>query len=375
MEIIELFQKLLRFKSLTPDDDGAFDFIEKYLGSQWTCIKVDIGDTKNRFFYKKFGKAIKGSQNFEHYCFAGHIDVVPLGEGWSVDAFEAKIQNDIIVARGSQDMKSGLAAFLHACKNTKPKDDFDGVLSILLTSDEEGEGTNGTIKVLEHLKEINFLPNYCLVAEPTCEEVFGDSIKIGRRGSINGVLTIKGKQGHAAYPRKCINPVHLFAPILAKIAGHDLDKADEHFEASKIVITDIRAGLEVTNVTPSTCKVMFNVRNCPKTTKEVLDDFLRECLKGLDYDLELRQGSYPFLTNTNSKVIKILEKAIKDILWLETKHSTAGGTSDARHCSAFGIDSIEFGVRNDTIHAVDERVYVKDVEDLNEVFIEFIKNI
>ena len=288
MTIIELFQKLLRFKSITPDDDGAFDFIEEYLGDTWTCIKFDMEGVKNRFYYKKF------NENSQHLCFAGHIDVVPVGSNWEIDPFAAEIVDGVITARGTQDMKSGVAAYLYACKHAK---DFDGTLSILMTSDEEGEGTYGTIKLLEHLKEINFIPNYAVVAEPTCEEVFGDAIKVGRRGSINGYITIKGKQGHAAYPEKCINPVHNFATILPKIAGHNLDNGDEYFAPSKMVITDIRGGMEVTNVTPNELKLMFNVRNSTNTTRESVEEFINKNLEGLKYDFRTTQGSFPFVTN------------------------------------------------------------------------------
>jgi succinyl-diaminopimelate desuccinylase len=363
MTIIELFQKLLQFKSITPTDDGAFDFIEAYLGKEWNCINIDRADTKNRVYYKKF------NDNAQHLCFAGHIDVVPTGQGWSVDPFEAKVVDGIITARGSQDMKSGVAAFLYACKHAKQ---FDGTLSILLTSDEEGEGTNGTIKALEHLKEINFIPNYGIVAEPTCEEVFGDAIKVGRRGSINGYITIKGKQGHAAYPEKCINPVHNFASILPKIAGINLDNGDEYFAPSKLVITDIRGGMEVTNVTPNELKIMFNVRNSTNTTKESVEDFIHTQLKGLEYDFRTTQGSFPFVTNKTSKVVRAMENSIKEVLHIDTKHSTHGGTSDARYFGAFGIEAIEFGVINDTIHSINERTSVKEVEGLTKVFEDLI---
>ncbi len=359
MTIIELFQKLLRFKSITPDDDGAFAFIDEYLGNEWNCIKLDIEDTKNRFYYKKF------NDNTQHLCFAGHIDVVPTGEGWSVEPFIADVVDGVITARGTQDMKSGVAAFLYACKHTK---NFDGTLSILLTSDEEGEGTYGTIKVLEHLKDINMIPNYAIVAEPTCEEIFGDAIKVGRRGSINGYITIKGKQGHAAYPEKCINPVHNFAQILPLISGVNLDNGDEYFAQSKLVITDIRGGMEVTNVTPNDLKLMFNVRNSTNTTKEDVENFINEKLKGFEYEFRTTQGSFPFVTNKTSKVVIAMEKAIKEITGVTTKHSTAGGTSDARYFGAFGIEAIEFGVINDTIHSVNERTTVKEVEDLTLVF-------
>ncbi|WP_404317105.1 succinyl-diaminopimelate desuccinylase [Malaciobacter canalis] len=365
MTVIELFQKLLRFKSITPDDDKAFDFIEEYLGNEWSCINIDKEDTKNRFYYKKF------NNNPQHLCFAGHIDVVPTGEGWDVDPFAADIIDGVITARGTQDMKSGVAAYLYACKHAK---NFDGTLSILMTSDEEGEGTYGTIKALEHLKEIDFIPQYAVVAEPTCEEVFGDAIKVGRRGSINGYITIKGKQGHAAYPEKCINPVHNFAEILPKIAGHNLDNGDEYFAPSKMVITDIRGGMQVTNVTPPNLKLMFNVRNSTNTKREDVEKFIHEKLKGLDYEFKTTQGSFPFVTNKESKVVRAMETSISKVLGVTTKHSTAGGTSDARYFGAFGIEAIEFGVINDTIHSVGERTTVKEVEGLTAVYENLIKN-
>lgn len=364
MTIIELFQTLLRFKSITPNDDGAFDFIDSYLGNEWECINIDAEDTKNRFYYKKF------NDTPQHLCFAGHIDVVPTGEGWEVDPFEANVVDGVITARGSQDMKSGVAAFLYACKHAKH---FDGTLSILLTSDEEGEGTYGTIKALEYLKTIDMIPQYGIVAEPTCEEVFGDAIKVGRRGSINGYITIKGKQGHAAYVEKCINPVHNFAEILPKIAGINLDNGDEYFAPSKLVITDIRAGMQVTNVTPNDLKLMFNVRNSTNTKKEDVENFIHEQLKGLEYDFRTTQGSFPFVTNKESKVVKAMENSIQNVLNIKTKHSTHGGTSDARYFGAFGIEAIEFGVINDTIHSVGERTTVKEVEGLMAVFQDIIE--
>ncbi|WP_428024882.1 succinyl-diaminopimelate desuccinylase [Arcobacter sp.] len=365
MTIIELFQKLLRFKSLTPDDDGAFDFIEEYLGAEWSCIKLDMEGTKNRFYYKKF------NDKAQHLCFAGHIDVVPVGQGWEIDPFAAEVIDGVISARGAQDMKSGDAAFLYACKHAL---DFDGTLSILMTSDEEGEGTYGTIKMLEHLKSIDFIPDYAVVAEPTCEEVFGDAIKVGRRGSINGYITIKGKQGHAAYPEKCINPVHNFASILPKLAGHNLDDGDEYFAPSKLVITDIRGGMEVTNVTPNELKLMFNVRNSTNTTRESVEEFIHKNLEGLEYDFRTTQGSFPFVTNKESKVVRAMENSIKKVLQVTAKHSTHGGTSDARYFGAFGIEAIEFGVINDTIHSIGERTTVKEVEGLTAVFEDLIKN-
>ena len=365
MTVIELFQKLLRYKSVTPDDAGAFDFIQEYLGDQWECIKVDVEDTKNRFFYKKF------NENKQHLCFAGHIDVVPPGEGWDVDPFAADIIDGVITARGTQDMKSGDAAFLYTCKHAT---NFDGTLSILMTSDEEGEGTFGTIKMLEHLREMDFIPDFAVVAEPTCEDVFGDAIKVGRRGSINGYLNIQGKQGHAAYPEKTINPIHQVSQILPKIAGYNLDDGDDYFSPSKLIITDIRGGMQVTNVTPDKLDIMFNVRNSTKTNQEDIKKYIHNHFKHLQYSLRLTQGSYPFVTHEDSKVVSAMENSIQKVLNVKTKHSTAGGTSDARYFGSFGIDAIEFGVINDTIHSVGERTTVKEVEGLTHVYEDLIRN-
>lgn len=365
MNIIPLFQKLLQFKSITPNDAGIYDFIEDYLGDTWECIKYDVEEVTNRFYYKKF------NESDEHLCFAGHVDVVPTGEGWSVDPFVADVIDGVITARGAQDMKSGVASFLYACKNAK---DFNGTLSILLTSDEEGEGIHGTVKVLEYLQEKNFLPTSAIVAEPTCEDVFGDAIKVGRRGSINGYFELKGKQGHAAYPEKAINPIHKIASILPSIAGFNLDNGDEFFSPSKFVVTDIRSGMEVTNVTPNKLNMMFNVRNSTKTNQETIKSFIATKFSGLEYTLKLTQGSYPFVTDSSTKVVKKMQQSIQNICNTNTKLSTAGGTSDARYFGQFKIDTVEFGVINDTIHAIDERVNIKEVEKLADVFEDIISN-
>jgi len=368
MQIIPLFQKLLRYKSITPKDMGIYDFIEEYLGDQWSVIKLDYEDVTNRFYYKKFNTEDNCD---EHLCFAGHIDVVPTGDGWSVDPFDADVIDGVITARGAQDMKSGVASFLYACKNAKH---FNGTLSILLTSDEEGDAINGTVKVLEYLKEKNFLPTSAIVAEPTCENIFGDAIKVGRRGSINGYLELQGKQGHAAYPEKAINPIHKISNILPKITGYNLDNGDDFFAPSQMVITDIRSGMEVTNVTPNKLNMMFNVRNSTKTSQETIIKYIADNFKDLKYELKLTQGSYPFVTSANTNVVKNMQKSIKTICNIDTKLSTAGGTSDARFFGQFKIDTVEFGVINDTIHAVDERTTVKEVEDLTEVFGYIIKD-
>lgn len=363
MDVIELFKKLLESKSETPEDGGIFDFLEDYL-ADFTTVRIDRGGVKNLFAYRRFGEG-------KHLCFAGHVDVVPAGEGWYSDPFIAKELDGYIYARGAQDMKSGVAAFSQALKEAS---DFEGTLSILLTSDEEGPAKFGTVEVLAYLKEHNLLPDAVVVAEPTCEERFGDAIKVGRRGSINGVIEVIGKQGHAAYPEKAINPIHQIAPELSKIAGAFLDEGDEFFAPSQIVITDIRAGIETTNVSPGKLKMMFNVRNSTRTDKERIKEFIALHLEHLEYTLTLDQSANPFVTDADTSIVRALQKAINSVCGRMAKHSTAGGTSDARFIAAYGIDVIEFGVINDTIHAPNERTSIDEVQNLYAVFTKLIDN-
>ncbi|BCD60553.1 MULTISPECIES: succinyl-diaminopimelate desuccinylase [unclassified Nitratiruptor] len=363
MEVIELFKKLLSFPSITPDDAGSLEFIREYL-SDFHALWFNKHGVKNLFLYKKFGEG-------EHLCFAGHVDVVPPGDGWESDPFEPLEKDGFIYARGAQDMKSGVAAFVQAVKEATA---FHGTLSLLLTSDEEGEAKWGTKYALEELDRMQMIPEYTIVAEPTCEERFGDAIKIGRRGSINGVIEKIGKQGHAAYPEKAVNPIHKVAQVLPKMAGVDLDSGDEYFAPSKFVITDIRAGMEVTNVTPGRLKMMFNVRNNTKITMQDVERFVHRYFDGMNYTLKLSQSAKPFLTDPHSKVVQVIDQAIKKVTGLTPKHSTAGGTSDARFFAEYGVKTIEFGVKNDTIHAPNERTSKEEVEKLYLVFKEVIRS-
>lgn len=362
MQIIDLFKKLINAKSETPDDGGLLDFVAEYLEG-YTAVRIDKNDVKNLFIYKKFGEG-------KHLCFAGHVDVVPAGNGWESDPYEAVERDGYIYGRGAQDMKSGVAAFLQAVKETQS---FDGTLSLLLTSDEEGPGKYGTLEVLKYLKLHDLMPHSCVVAEPTCEQIFGDAIKVGRRGSINGLLKVQGKQGHAAYPEKAINPIHQIAKVLDKVAGVDLDAGDEFFAPSKLVITDIRAGIQVTNVTPNSLEMMFNVRNSTKTTTIEIESFIKEHFEEMDYTLTLDQTAFPFVTNSDTKIVKDIDQAIIEITGVKTQYSTAGGTSDARFIAPYGVDVIEFGVKNDTIHSINERTTAREVEDLYKIFKRFIE--
>jgi len=357
MEVIDLLIRLLSAPSITPDDAGLMAFIEEYL-PEYEAIHLNEGGVKNLFLSRKFGEG-------EHLCFAGHVDVVPPGEGWHSDPFVPLLREGEIVARGAQDMKSGVAAFVEAMRRAER---FSGTLSLLLTSDEEGEARYGTRIMLEELKRRGMLPDYAIVAEPTCEERFGDAIKIGRRGSINGVIEKRGRQGHAAYPEKALNPIHKVAQVLPQMAGVNLDEGDEYFAPSQFVITDIRAGMEVTNVTPGKLKMMFNVRNNTHTDLEDVEAFVHRYFSGMDYDLVLNQSARPFVTDPDTRVVRVLDEAIQEVCGSAPKHSTAGGTSDARFFAEYGVKVVEFGVRNDTIHAPDERVGIDEVEGLYRVF-------
>lgn len=357
LDVVELFKKMIESKSQTPEDGGLLDFIADYLDG-FTALRIDKEGVKNLFAYRCFGEG-------KHLCFAGHVDVVPAGEGWHSDPFVATIKDGYIYGRGAQDMKSGVSAFTQALKDVSH---FNGTLSVLLTSDEEGPAKFGTVEVLKYLQEQDLLPDAVVVAEPTCETTFGDAIKVGRRGSINGILEVFGKQGHAAYPEKAINPIHQIASVLPNIAGAFLDEGDEYFAPSQLVITDIRSGIETTNVSPGKLKMMFNIRNSTATTKESIEAFIAQQCGGLKYELTLDQSALPFVTDGKTRIVQILSDTIREICSIFPKHSTAGGTSDARFIAQYGIDVIEFGVINDTIHAPNERTSITEVETLYKVF-------
>ena len=363
MPVIELFKNLLNAESLTPSDGGLYELFTKIL-PDFEVMRADRNGVKNIFFYKKFSEG-------PHLCFAGHVDVVPAGSGWDTNPYEAVEKDGFIYGRGAQDMKSGVAAFVQAVADAK---EFKGTLSLLLTSDEEGPAVDGTVAMLEALREKDFLPDYAVVAEPTCEEIMGDAIKIGRRGSINATLTILGKQGHAAYPAKVTNPVNLLAPKLPLIAGHLLDNGDDYFEPSQLVVTDMRGGMEVTNVTADQIKIMFNVRNNTSTSLESIEAYIGDVFHDVPHTLSINQSSRSFMTDSDSAVVHNITNAIEKVCGIVPKHSTAGGTSDARYIAEFGIDVVEFGVKNDTIHKVNERTTKKEVELLYESFSHLIEN-
>ncbi|WP_297570306.1 succinyl-diaminopimelate desuccinylase [uncultured Helicobacter sp.] len=386
---IEVLKQLIAYPTITPQECGIYAYIKEIL-SDFEILEFEKEGVKNLFLYKDLGAKNAESQNKKsqktHLCFAGHIDVVPPGEGWASEPFSPTIKEGFLYGRGAQDMKAGVAAFVCAIREfvdclesqslqtAQDSSDstlqrFNGILSVLLTSDEEGAAIFGTKYTLECLKERDFLPHFAIVAEPTSVEKFGDMIKVGRRGSINGILRVFGKQGHVAYPKKCVNPVELIAPYLSQIAGYELDKGSAEFEPSKLVITDIRGGLEVVNVTPNDLKIMFNVRNSTQTSLEDLRQYLENLLSKIPHSLELNQSSKPFLTNKQSRIVQRIAKVLESKNGFAPKFSTSGGTSDARYFAEYGVSVVECGVCNDSIHSINERVRLSEVESLQNAFL------
>ncbi|CAM3288499.1 succinyl-diaminopimelate desuccinylase [Helicobacter labetoulli] len=374
---VSLLKELIRLPSVTPKECGIYTIIKARLEQiqspllEKIVIEQENEGVKNLFylFYPK-GSDVS---TLPHFCFAGHIDVVPTGENWQYEPFSAKEVDGYIYGRGTQDMKGGVSAFVSAiCQSLESQSLVDCMLSILLTSDEEGERTYGTKIMLEELQKRDLLPHCCIVAEPTSTHHTGDMLKIGRRGSINGTLIIEGKQGHAAYPQKCLNPIELLGSRLGLLAGVNLDNGNSYFEPSKLVITDIRGGMEVVNVTPQNLKIMFNVRNSPLSDEDSIRTYIESTLATLPYTLTLKTSSLPFITESNTELVKSLNAVIEAKIGRKAELSTSGGTSDARFFSAFGVKVVELGVPNDRIHAINERVKIDDILILHDIFIDFL---
>ncbi len=393
---IEILKRMIQYPTVTPLEHNIYSYIRELL-PDFEAISIEKNGVKNLFLYK-IPQGYTERQAFDkllHFCFAGHIDVVPPGGGadipdypllessntldtydkggWIHNPFAPIIQDGYIYGRGTQDMKGGIACFIKSIQQFLQSNILNFVISVLLTSDEEGDGIYGTRYMLEILKDKKMIPTHSIVAEPTNINSVGDTIKVGRRGSINGVITIQGKQGHVAYPEKCINPVELLGDRLGQIAGYNLDNGDEYFSSSKIVITDIRGGIEAVNVTPNDLKIMFNVRNSTITTIESIRSYIDSVLQNIPYNLSLNQSSKSFITK-DPTLANVLKDSVKKITNLNAELSTSGGTSDARFFSEYGTKVVEFGVCNDRIHAINERVSIDDIENLCKIFFDFLIN-
>ena len=369
---LELAKSLISKASVTPDDCGCQTImIDRLKKIGFEIYPLKFGDVDN--FWAVHGK------NGPLFAFAGHTDVVPAGDenAWNTEPFEPTIKDGSLFGRGAADMKGGLASMVTATeKYIKENPNHNGRIAFLITSDEEGVAINGTVKVMEYLNESNQKIDYCLLGEPSSTSITGDVIKNGRRGSLNGVLKVNGKQGHVAYPHLAKNPIHLVSPALNDLCKQERDNGNDYFPATSFQISNMHSGDGVTNVIPGDATVMFNFRYSTETTKEGLQKKVHEILDShnLDYFIEWSHSGYPFLTSKGELVSACIQ-AIKKTKGIETELSTSGGTSDGRFIAQEGTQVVELGPVNATIHQVNESVLVQDLDDLSEIYYQVLTNI
>lgn len=362
---LALVQTLIACRSLTPEDGGCQAIlIERLQQLGFRIEKMRFGDVDN--FWARRGTTAP------LICFAGHTDVVPTGplDQWDSDPFIPQIRENHLFGRGAADMKSSLAAFITAIEAfLSQHSDHPGSIALLITSDEEGVAVNGTVKVVEALKARGELLDYCIVGEPTCTDQLGDTIKNGRRGSLSGNLTIKGVQGHIAYPHLARNPIHLAAPAITELAQTEWDQGNEYFPPTTWHISNIHAGTGTTNVIPGKLNLLFNFRFSTASTVESLKAQVHAILDkhGLDYELQWELSGKPFLT-PKAELANAMRKAIVQTTGLEPQLSTSGGTSDGRFIADICKQVVEFGPRNATIHKLNENVAVADLEPLSQIY-------
>jgi succinyl-diaminopimelate desuccinylase len=357
---------LIRKPSVTPKDEGALGVLEgalKPLG--FTCHRLPFSEPGTPDIENLYARIGSGSP---HFCFAGHTDVVPVGDakGWSADPFGAEIIDGHVYGRGAADMKGAIAAFAAAAESfLKARgQNFKGSISLLITGDEEGPAINGTTKVLKWLAARGETIDGCVVGEPTSESVLGDMIKIGRRGSMNARVTVHGTQGHSAYPQLADNPTHHLVRMLADLTGRELDKGSDWFQASTLQVTTIDVGNPATNVIPATARAGMNLRFNDQHSSATLTRWLKERLDaaGGRYDLDITVSGESFLTKPGP-FSELIAAAIQDATGQKPVLSTTGGTSDARFiCRCSPV--VEFGLINRTIHKVNECAPVDDIRRL-----------
>ncbi len=370
---IKLAQSLIKIDSVTPNDKGCQTLMTDHLKQS----NFEISDLKFEEVDNFWAQHGTGSPVF---VFAGHTDVVPVGDAskWDLDPFSGEIKDGMLHGRGAADMKGSLASMLDASERfVKDYPDHKGTIGYLITSDEEGPAVNGTVKVCEHLNNIGQNVDYCLVGEPSATNVLGDVIKNGRRGSLNGTLTIIGKQGHIAYPHLANNPIHLAVPVLNELCEELWDKGNEYFPATSFQVSNIHSGTGVTNVIPGTIEVVFNFRYSTESTHEGLQKRVCDILDkhNLEYEIDWNHSGYPFLTPKGDLVASCVD-AIKQVTGVDTQLSTSGGTSDGRFIAPIlNAQVVELGPINATIHQVNECVSAKDLDDLSEIYYHILKNI
>ncbi len=361
---LELCQALMRLPSVTPEDAGCQTLMAERLEALgFHCEHLRFGEVDNLW-------AERGTDG-PLFVFAGHTDVVPPGPeaAWSTPPFEPSLRDGMLTGRGAADMKASLAAMVVACEQFLAAGDHRGRIGFLITSDEEGPAIDGTVRVVEWLQARGEQIDYCLVGEPSSQEVLGDVIKNGRRGSLNGRLTVRGKQGHIAYPQLADNPIHRVAPALAELSAQHWDAGNAHFPPTSFQVSNINSGTGATNVIPGSVDVVFNFRYSTESTDEQLRARTEAILTEhqLDYQLDWELSGKPFLT-PEGKLVEAAQAAIREELGIETELSTAGGTSDGRFIAPTGAEVLELGPVNATIHQVNEKLAAADVDALAGVY-------
>ena len=376
---LQLAKELIRFPTVTPVDAGVMKFLEKKLKKLGFKTKLlefkekDFKPVKN--LYARLGR--KGP----NFCYAGHLDVVPPGniKDWTINPFKPSVKNNHLIGRGANDMKSSVAAFVSAVSNFLSKNEkFNGSISLLITGDEEGDAINGTKKVVEYLKKRKEKINFCLVGEPTNPNKLGEMIKIGRRGSLTGKLTIIGQQGHVAYPARANNPSTIIVNILKELKEIKFDKGSKDFQPTNLEVTRININNTADNVVPAIAEATFNIRfnnkHSSTSLKKKLNKIFRKITKKhkSKFKIEYRVSGEAFLTKPN-KTTFMIQNVIKKITKLKPKLSTTGGTSDLRFIRTI-CPGLEFGLVGKTMHKVDEAVSLKDLKNLTKIYESILKN-
>jgi succinyl-diaminopimelate desuccinylase len=362
---LELTKALIRLRSVTPQDAGCQRLLAQRLQAIGFAVEpMRFGEVDNLW--------ARRGRNAPLVCFAGHTDVVPTGplDQWHSDPFEPAERDGCLFGRGAADMKTSIAAFVTAVERfVRAHPQHPGSIALLITSDEEGIAVDGTVRVVEALRARGEQLDYCIVGEPTCTGALGDTIKNGRRGSLSGELTVRGSQGHVAYPHLACNPVHLAAPALAELVAVSWDEGNEYFPPTTFQISNIHAGTGATNVIPGELRVLFNFRFSTASTVDGLKARVHAVLDaaGLDYGIEWSLSGMPFLTR-RGRLVQAISGAIEAHTGLTPELSTTGGTSDGRFIATLCPEVVEFGPVNATIHKLNERVALADVPRLSRIY-------
>jgi len=364
--------QLIERPSVTPADAGCQQLIADRLAAAGFSIEhLRYGEVDNLW-------ARRGTSG-PVFCFAGHTDVVPPGplEEWATDPFKATIDGDRLRGRGAADMKAALAAMVDATREfVEEHPDHKGTIAFLITSDEEGRAQEGTKATIRTLTERGEKIDWCVIGEPTSTNSLGDVIKVGRRGSLSGMLTVHGVQGHVAYPHLADNPIQRFAPVLAELYGQQLDEGNEFFPPSSFQVVQLQSGTGFPNVTPGELYTRFNFRYSTEWTHESIKAFVTGILDrhGLKYTLDWHLSGEPFLT-TGGRLIPAVQAAVRKVTGMATELSTTGGTSDGRFIAPTGTEVVEFGTVNATIHKANEETSIADIAKMRDTYKEILKQL